>query len=134
MEFRKVSFTNPMTGQMRRAPIGFSFTVLFFGCFPPLFRGDFKWAFIMAALFFLTFGISHFIFMFIYNKLYITDLVNQGFKVTQGEANINYLSKRVGFNLPVMRSNRSSVQTISKEQSAQISSLLYSDESDSCGE
>ena len=81
------------TGLIKSAPIGFSWTVFFFGGFPPLFRGDLKWAGIMwagsaAAVVFavMTFGVLFFlpwvfwfIFAFIYNKRYVTELLSNGF-------------------------------------------------------
>ena len=35
----------------------------------------------MLILALITFGVSGFVFMFIYNKLYVKELVNNGFKV-----------------------------------------------------
>ena len=66
---------------MREAPVGFSWTVLFFGWFPPMFRSDWKWAVIMFICTIVTFGLSGLVFMFIYNKIYIKELLNNGYKV-----------------------------------------------------
>ena len=71
MAFTSIIFKNPNTGAMKEAPVGFSWTVFFFGFFPPLFRGDWKWAIIILLISCLTMGLSNLIFMFIYNKLYI---------------------------------------------------------------
>ncbi|WP_348262853.1 hypothetical protein P8935_24060 [Telmatobacter sp. DSM 110680] len=75
-----ILFENRRTGQRREAPVGFSFTNLFFGFFVPLFRGDLKWAVIQffAALF--TAGLCWLVFPFIYNGLYINDLEASGFR------------------------------------------------------
>jgi len=71
-------FENPNTGKFKKAPVGFSWTTLFcLGPFPALLRGDWKWFTIMVITFPLA---SVFVFMFIYNKLYIRDLVKAGFK------------------------------------------------------
>lgn len=103
MAYTKVVMEKPGTGQIKEAPVGFSWTVLFFGFLPPLFRGDFKWALIMFILAILTMGISGLVFMFIYNKLYIKDLVGDGYKVRSvGLGTVEQVSQKVGVNLPVL--------------------------------
>lgn len=82
MANNKIIFTNPHTGIIREAPVGFSWTVLSFGCFPPLFRSDWKWGVISLLLALGTYGISSIILAFFYNKLYIKDLISAGFKAT----------------------------------------------------
>ena len=81
MAYDTIYFQNPTTGQLREAPVGFSWTLFFFGCFPAFFRSDWKWGFLMFLLALVSFGLSWLIFPFIYNKLYIKDLVNNGYKV-----------------------------------------------------
>jgi hypothetical protein len=71
--------SNPTTGETKIIPTGFSWTTLFLGPFPALFRGDFKWAAIMTGAAFLG-GISLVVFPFIYNNLYFTDLLKKGFR------------------------------------------------------
>ena len=73
MAFTKIIFKNPNTGAIKEAPVGFSWTVFFFGFIPALFRADWKWAAIMFLLAMFTFGLSNLVFMFIYNKLYVRD-------------------------------------------------------------
>jgi hypothetical protein len=101
MAFTSVVFKNPNTGAMKEAPIGFSWTVFFFGFLPPLFRGDIKWAAIMFIVACFTFGLSNFVFMFIYNKLYVKDLIDAGYKaqsIAKGE--LGYASAKLGFDIP----------------------------------
>lgn len=86
--FMHINLSNAATQQVKPAKIGFSWTVFFFGCLPPLFRGDWKWFFILLiveAVFGLpTFGfgagIIGIIFSFFYNKIYINDLLDHGYQ------------------------------------------------------
>lgn len=66
-------------GFTKEIKVGFSWTTLFFGCFPALFRGDWKWAIIMFLLAWLTGGLSWLVFPFFYNRLYIKDLLSKGY-------------------------------------------------------
>ena len=81
MAYTHINLKHPLTGDLRRAPVGFSWTVLFFGCFPAFFRTDWKWFIIMLLVGMCTYGLSSLVFMFIYNKLYITDLINKGYRI-----------------------------------------------------
>ena len=59
--------------------MGFSWTTAFFGPFPMLFRKSWKWFAISFVLFLITWGISPIVFMFIINKLYIKELLADGY-------------------------------------------------------
>lgn len=103
MAYTKLVMENPNTGRIKEAPVGFSWTVLFFGFFPPLFRSDWKWAVIMFILAFITAGLSGFVFMFIYNKLYIKELIGSGFKVKSvGAGTVEHVSSKLGVELPAL--------------------------------
>jgi hypothetical protein len=92
---------NPTTGIIKKAPVGFSWTTLFFGGFPALFRGDIKWFFIQLLIACFTGGISNIVFAFIYNKTYIQKLLEKGFKVKEVEGGIlEEVNKKMGINLP----------------------------------
>lgn len=75
-------------GVSKDVKVGFSWTTFFFGFFPALFRGDLKWAAIMfilsAILGSFTLGIGAWIcgivFSFVYNKIYIKDLLEKGYR------------------------------------------------------
>lgn len=83
MASAKLYLTNGV--QSKVAPIGFSWTTFFFGCLPALIRGDWKWGLIQVVLAILTSGISILVFMFIYNKLYVKDLLDNGYTVLKIE-------------------------------------------------
>ena len=104
MAFATIHFEQPTIGQMREAPVGFSWTLLFFGFFPPLFRSDWKWAIIMFLVGLFTFGLSWIVFPFLYNKIYTKELIKQGFKVKSiagGDADI--IGSKVGMSLPMIK-------------------------------
>jgi hypothetical protein len=83
----KGTLTND-SGLSKQVKIGFSWTTFFFGPIPALIRGDLKWAvimFILAAVVgavTLGFGawVPGLIFSFVYNKIYIKDLLEKGYR------------------------------------------------------
>ena len=79
MAFATINFESK--GIQKEAPVGFSWTTLFFGFFPALFRGDWKWAAIILVASMVTFGFSNIIIAFFYNRLYAQGLMKQGYKV-----------------------------------------------------
>jgi len=101
MAFTSIMFNNPKTGAIKEAPAGFSWTVFFFGFLPPLFRGDFKWGVIMMILQMFTLGLSNLVFMFIYNKCYIRDLIGAGFKAESvSNGDLRYVAQKLGIKIP----------------------------------
>jgi len=66
--------------QQKVIPTGFSWTVLFFGIFVPIFRGDGMGFLIQFALAVMTCGISLLIIPFTYNRAYEDRLRGQGWK------------------------------------------------------
>ncbi|WP_407371682.1 hypothetical protein [Carnobacterium sp.] len=75
----KISLTHPHTHQIKHIKIGFSWTTLFFAFMPALFRGDFKWFSIQLVCAAFSLDFSSLIFAFIYNRLYINDLIEKGY-------------------------------------------------------
>ncbi|WP_108648983.1 hypothetical protein [Dongshaea marina] len=84
-----IRMENDSTGQVLNGFYGFSWTTLFFGAFPSLFRSDFKTfigvfaILVITAIF--TAGVLSFILMivwaFLYNKYYTVNLIKQGFRL-----------------------------------------------------
>ena len=64
-------------GQVKVVKEGFSWTMLFFGIFVPLYRGDWKWFLIILIANLFTYGLASVAFAFIYNKIYIDDLLEK---------------------------------------------------------
>lgn len=90
-------------GMVKEVKKGFSWTVFFFGVFVPLIRGDMKWAAIMFFSSFLlgvlTFGIGAgipgIVMCFVYNKIYMKDLYERGYRAAdplQAEIVMNYIN------------------------------------------
>ncbi|CAH1851842.1 DUF2628 domain-containing protein [Convivina praedatoris] len=83
-----VNLINPVNRHTKRVKIGFSWTTLFFNAFPTLFRGDWKWFFIALVIqiilgvpsFGIGVGIFSIVFAFIYNGLYLRDLLAKGYR------------------------------------------------------
>lgn len=95
---REVFLRNAI-GKIKKGRVGFSWTVLFFGAFVPLLRGDFVWFLIMFFVNFMSVLASHAIynsenaaiatslifliiqlfFCFKYNQFYTQKLVEKGF-------------------------------------------------------
>ena len=106
MAYATLILENPNTLRRKEAPIGFSWTVFFFGCFPPLLRSDWKWAIIMFLLAIVTYGFSGLLFSFIYNKLYLGDLIRSGFKAKSiDRGTMEGLSQKLRMNIPVLEAS-----------------------------
>lgn len=55
----------------------------------------------MFLLAMFTFGLSNLVFMFIYNKLYVRDLIGAGFKAQSiASGDLNFASSRIGMEIP----------------------------------
>ena len=68
-------------GEQKIITTGFSFTVLFFGAFVPIFRGDGIGFLIQLGLAFVTMGLSWLVIPFTYNKAYEERLRDKGWKL-----------------------------------------------------
>lgn len=109
MAFDTAYLENPRTGQLRSAPIGFSWTMLFFGFFPPMFRGDWKaFAIVLLGGIFLALisvgllgWVPGLVGAFIWNKSYLNRLVADGFQLRSTQSgNLDRIDSEVGFQVP----------------------------------
>jgi hypothetical protein len=112
MAHGKLIFENVRTGEVKAAPVGFSWTTFFFGFFPALFRLDWKYAavhfgaqLLMTLTSVVHFGLGNLVvwgmFCFMYNKLYIKDLVDAGWVIDryQGDKTLEVAARDVGIDL-----------------------------------
>jgi hypothetical protein len=91
-----VDLKNPATGLTKTGYFGFSWTTLFFGFFPALFRGDFITfigGFAVAVILgLMTMGVGlfliGFVWAFMYNKYYTRKLLEKGY-VLNGSPDVN---------------------------------------------
>ena len=68
-------------GTVKNVKVGYSWTMFFWGSFVPLIRGDIKWFFISLLLSIISLGIAWLVVLpFVYNKVYIKDLIEKGYK------------------------------------------------------
>jgi len=79
MAYAKVSMTNGV--EVKLVPVGFSWTMFFWGFWPPIFRGDWIWAVCMFIACVFTYGLAGLVTSFFYNKSYMKSLFNKGYKV-----------------------------------------------------
>lgn len=66
--------------EIKKAPVGFSWTVLFFGGWPCMFRQDWLWGILLILACIFTYGIAGIVCSFFYNKVYIKNLLEKGYK------------------------------------------------------
>lgn len=101
MAYATINFKHPQSGAMKSAPVGFSWTTLFFGFFPALLRGHWVGALILFLIGAITAGISYLVFPFIYNKMYIKYLIGEGFKVQNSSQDPEFLAGKLQLPLPM---------------------------------
>lgn len=100
MAYATIYFEHPQSGRIKEAPVGFSWTTLFFGFFPALLRGHWVMAIVMFILAVLTFGLSGLVFPFIYNKMYVKHLIGEGFKAKSASQDLSFLTQKMGQQIP----------------------------------
>ena len=74
-----ISVTNGV--EIKKVPLGFSWTTFFFGGFPALFRGDWLIGIVVIIANALTYGVVGLVMAFIYNKMYAKALFAKGYYI-----------------------------------------------------
>jgi hypothetical protein len=69
--------------EVKKVPLGFSWTTFFWGGLPALFRQDWLWGFALIVVGVLTSGVAGMIAAFFYNKAYAKALFEKGYKVAE---------------------------------------------------
>lgn len=100
MAYATVFFKNPHTGQMRAAPVGFSWTTFFFGFFPAILRGHWSMGLLMIPLALVTLGLSGLYFSFAYNKIYLNHLMNEGYLATGSTMPLELIGQKIKRAIP----------------------------------
>lgn len=92
---------HPVTGIIKKAKTGFCWTFFFFPALVPLLRGDIKWCLLAIVIGICTLGIGIFVLCFMYNRIYITGLLEKGYKVREVEGGtLADASASLGIRLP----------------------------------
>ena len=90
MAYTTLTLENYKTGEIKHAPVGFSWTSLCLFFCPAIYRRDWKSFALMFPLCVLTLGLANIVFFFTYNKLYVKHLLARGFEITvHGAPNVN---------------------------------------------
>ncbi len=92
----KVIIQHPANGLTKNGYFGFSWTYLFFGWFVPLFRGELGIAVLHLVITALTFGFWQVILAFLYNKQYMTRMLEKGYVLKDSEAVMQAARIRLG--------------------------------------
>lgn len=101
MAYANITFEHPEIGTVRKAPVGFSWTLLLWTGFVPLLRKDWKGLLLLIVVLALTSGFGLAIAPFFYNKFYIKELLKKGYKVASSEgADLALLQKKLELVLP----------------------------------
>jgi len=82
---KRVQLIQPETGLMKSGYYGFSWTFMFFGWFVPIFRGELFISILHFVITIVTFGLWQVIIAFLYNKQYMTRMLEKGYVLNDSE-------------------------------------------------
>ena len=92
----KVMIQHPASGLIKNGYFGYSWTYLFFGWFVPLIRGELGIAALHLIFSIVTLGIWQFILSFIYNKQYMTRMLEKGYVLNDSEPLMEAARNKLG--------------------------------------
>ena len=93
---QEITLRHPKTGLTKKGFVGFSWTMLFFGGFVPLIRGDMIMAVVAFALQFFTIFIGTVIWAFFFNKQYTTKLIEAGYEIVGNSQDVLSAKRQLG--------------------------------------
>lgn len=91
-----VMMKHNQSGIVRKGYVGFSWTTLFFGGWPAIFRGDIGTGVLFILLQLLTCGVAGLIWAFLYNKSYTRKLLERGYAFADSEGVVALAKQRLG--------------------------------------
>ena len=92
----KVYIQNPHNGLTKSGYFGFSWTYFFFGWLVPLFRGELGVAALHLFFSIFTFGLWQIVFSFLYNKQYMTRMLEKGYVLKDSESVMASARAKIG--------------------------------------
>ena len=90
---KQVALIHPQSGLMKSGYYGFNWTFLFFGWFVPLFRGELFISLLHFVITIVTLGFWQLIIAFLYNKQYMTRMLEKGYVLNDTEE-VNEAARR----------------------------------------
>lgn len=102
MAYTTMVMVNPHNGKRKPAPVGFSWTSLFFTMFVPLLRGHWVGAIVWGIAALCTFSLSGWVQAFFYNRMYINYLIGEGYQVHSSPMPVDLVSTKLNMSLPVL--------------------------------
>lgn len=91
-----VMMKHAQSGLVRKGFFGFSWTTLFFGGWPAIFRGDFIVGAVFIILQIFTVGVAGFIWAFLYNKNYTRKMLEKGYQFADSEGVVSLAKASIG--------------------------------------
>jgi hypothetical protein len=92
----RVLIQDPKTNLVKNGYFGFSWTYLFFGWWVPLIRGELGVAALHLLFTAVTFGLWQFIVAFLYNKQYMTRMLEKGYVLNDNPAVMEQARLKLG--------------------------------------
>jgi NADH:ubiquinone oxidoreductase subunit H len=79
MAYATITMSNEI--EIKKVPLGFSWTTFFFGGWPAVIRQDWIPGCVLIALCLFTYGLAGVVAAFLYNNYYAKSLLEKGFKI-----------------------------------------------------
>ena len=83
------------SGLAKNGYVGYSWTYLVFGWFVPMFRGELGIGVLHFAFTLISAGLSQLIFLFIYNRQYMTRMLTSGWQLDSSDSNYDLVKHKL---------------------------------------